>query len=100
MELWRPCDTVESAAAWIAAVERHDGPTSLVFTRQNLAFQKRDAAQIANIRKGAYVLSEAAGAKPQAVILRPRSVWILEMDAQRLLATGRNKVSVVSIPST
>jgi transketolase len=100
MELWRPCDTVESAAAWIAAVERHDGPSSLVFTRQNLAFQKRDAAQIANIRKGAYVLSEAAGGKPQAVIIATGSEVNLAMEAQKLLAAGGINVRVVSMPST
>jgi transketolase len=100
MELWRPCDTVESAAAWIAAVERHDGPTSLVFTRQNLAFQKRDAAQIANIRKGAYVLSEAAGGKPQAVIIATGSEVNLAIEAQKLLAAGGINVRVVSMPST
>jgi transketolase len=100
MELWRPCDTVESAAAWIAAVERHDGPTSLVFSRQNLAFQKRDAAQIANIRKGAYVLSEAAGGKSQAVIIATGSEVNLAMEAQKLLAAGGINVRVVSMPST
>jgi transketolase len=100
MELWRPCDTVESAAAWVAAVERHDGPTSLVFSRQNLAFQKRDAAQIANIRKGAYVLSEAAGGKPQAVIIATGSEVGLAMDAQKVLAGAGVNVRVVSMPST
>jgi transketolase len=100
MELWRPCDTVESAAAWIAAVERSDGPTSLVFSRQNLAFQKRDAAQIANIRKGAYVLSEAAGGKPQAVIIATGSEVGLAMDAQKALASAGIHVRVVSMPST
>jgi len=100
MELWRPCDTVESAAAWIAAVERHDGPTSLVFTRQNLAFQKRDTTQIANIRKGAYVLSEPVGGKPQAVIIATGSEVNLAMEAQKLLAAGGINVRVVSMPST
>jgi transketolase len=100
MELWRPCDTVESAAAWIAAVERSDGPTSLVFSRQNLAFQKRDAAQIANIRKGAYVLSEAAGGEPQAVIIATGSEVGLAMDAQKTLAGAGIHVRVVSMPST
>ncbi len=100
MEVWRPCDTVESAAAWIAAVERHDGPTSLVFTRQNLAFQKRDAAQIANIRKGAYVLSEAAGGKPKAVIIATGSEVDLAIKAQAALAAEGISVRVVSMPST
>src|SRR5438445_4289623 len=52
MDVWRPCDTVESVAAWIAAIERGDGPTSLLFTRQNVPFQKRDAHTIAAIRRG------------------------------------------------
>ena len=100
MEVWRPCDTVESIAAWVAAVERRDGPTSLVFTRQNLAFQKRDAAQIANIRKGAYVLSEAAGGKPKVVIIATGSEVSLAMEAQKTLAAEGIAARVVSMPST
>jgi transketolase len=100
MEVWRPCDTVESAVSWVAAVERHDGPSCLIFSRQNLAFQKRDAAQIANIRKGAYVLSEAAGGKPQAVIIATGSEVALAMDAQKALASEGINVRVVSMPST
>ncbi|MBY0577269.1 MAG: transketolase, partial [Gallionellaceae bacterium] len=100
MEVWRPCDTVESAAAWVAAVERKDGPSSLVFSRQNLAFQKRDAAQIANIRKGAYILSEAAGGKPQAVLIATGSEVALALEAQKMLAAGGVNVRVVSMPST
>ncbi|MDO8414358.1 MAG: transketolase [Gallionellaceae bacterium] len=100
MEVWRPCDTVESAVSWVAAVERKDGPSSLIFSRQNLAFQKRDAAQIANIRKGAYILSEAAGGKPQAVIIATGSEVALAMDAQKALAAEGINVRVVSMPST
>jgi len=100
MEVWRPCDTVESAVAWVAAVERTDGPSSLIFSRQNLAFQKRDAAQIANIRKGAYVLSEAAGGKPQAVIISTGSEVSLALSAQAALAAEGINVRVVSMPST
>ena len=100
MEVWRPCDTVESAVSWVAAVERKDGPSCLIFSRQNLAFQKRDAAQIANIRKGAYILSEAAGGKPQAVIIATGSEVALAMDAQKALATEGIHVRVVSMPST
>ncbi|MFZ2542243.1 MAG: transketolase [Gallionella sp.] len=100
MEVWRPCDTVESAVAWVAGVERLDGPSCLIFSRQNLAFQKRDAAQIANIRKGAYVLSEAAGGKPQAVIIATGSEVNLAMEAQKLLATAGINIRVVSMPST
>jgi transketolase len=100
MEVWRPCDTVESIVSWVAAVERKDGPSSLIFSRQNLAFQKRDAAQIANIRKGAYVLSEATGGKPQAVIIATGSEVNLAMEAQKSLAAEGVNVRVVSMPST
>ncbi len=100
MDVWRPCDTVESAASWINAVERMTGPSSLIFTRQKLAFQKRDAAQIANIRKGAYVLSEAANGKPQAIIIATGSEVGLAMDAQKALAEDGVNVRVVSMPCT
>ena len=100
MEVWRPCDTVESAVSWVAAVEQKNGPSCLIFSRQNLAFQKRDAAQIANIRKGAYILSEAAGGKPQAIIIATGSEVALAMDAQKTLAAAGTNVRVVSMPST
>jgi transketolase len=100
MDVWRPCDTVESAASWINAVERKTGPSSLIFSRQNLAFQKRDAAQITNIRKGAYVLSEAANGKPQAIIIATGSEVGLAMDAQKALAQDGIHVRVVSMPCT
>jgi transketolase len=99
MEVWRPCDTVESAVSWVAAVERKDGPSSLIFSRQNLQFQKRDAAQIANIRKGGYVLSEAAG-KMQGIIIATGSEVDLAMKAQAALAAEGVNVRVVSMPST
>jgi transketolase len=91
---------VESAVSWVAAVERKDGPSSLIFSRQNLAFQKRDATQIANIRKGAYVLNEAAGGKPQAVIIATGSEVDLANKAQAVLAAEGIHVRVVSMPST
>ncbi|MDX8378901.1 MAG: transketolase [Gallionella sp.] len=100
MEVWRPCDTVESIVSWVAAVERNEGPSSLIFSRQNLAFQKRDATQIANIRKGAYVLSEAAKGKPQAIIIATGSEVTLALDAQTALAAEGVNVRVVSMPST
>src|SRR6185503_5224435 len=59
MDLWRPCDTVETAVAWVASIERRNGPTALVLTRQNVAFVKRDAATLGNVRRGGYVLREA-----------------------------------------
>jgi transketolase len=100
MDTWRPCDTVESMVSWVCAVERRTGPSSLIFSRQNLAFQKRDAKQIENIRKGAYVLSEAEGGKPQAVIIATGSEVDLAMKAQAVLAAEGVKVRVVSMPST
>ena len=100
METWRPCDTVESIVCWVAAVERNDGPSSLIFSRQNLQFQKRDEAQIANIRKGAYILSEAAGGKPQAVIIATGSEVDLAIKSQAALAAEGINVRVVSMPST
>ena len=100
MDVWRPCDTVESAASWINAVERKTGPSSLIFSRQKLAFHKRDAAQIANIRKGAYVLSAAANGKAQAVIIATGSEVSLAVDAQKALAEQGVQVSVVSMPCT
>jgi len=100
MDVWRPCDTVESAVSWVCAVERKTGPSSLLFSRQNLAFQKRDAAQIANIGKGAYILSEAAGGKAQAIIIATGSEVGLAMDAQKALAQEGIHVRVVSMPST
>jgi transketolase len=100
MDTWRPCDTVESMVSWVASVERKDGPSSLIFSRQNLAFQKRDAVQIANIRKGGYVLSEAAGGKPQAIIISTGSEVDLAVKAQAALAAEGVNVRVVSMPST
>lgn len=100
MDVWRPCDTVESAVSWIAAIERTKGPSSLIFSRQNLAFQKRDAAALANITKGGYILSEAAGGKPKAVIIATGSEVQLAMDAQKALAEEGVPVRVVSMPST
>jgi transketolase len=100
MDTWRPCDTVESAASWICAVERQTGPSSLIFSRQNLQFQKRDATQIANIRKGGYVLSEAGNGKPQAIIIATGSEVDLAMKAQATLAAEGVHVRVVSMPST
>ena len=100
MDVWRPCDTVESVVAWARAIERKNGPSTLIFSRQNLPFQKRDEATIANISKGAYVLSEAAGGKPQAIIIATGSEIGLAMDAQKTLAEQNIAVRVVSMPAT
>ncbi len=100
MDVWRPCDTTESAVAWAAAIERQDGPSSLCFSRQNLPFQPRSAEQVAAIRRGGYVLSEAANARPQAVILATGSEVALALAAQMALANEGVAVRVVSMPST
>ncbi|MBI3571286.1 MAG: transketolase [Gammaproteobacteria bacterium] len=100
MSVWRPCDAVESAVAWKFAVERKQGPSCLIFSRQNLPHQTRDAAKIANIARGGYILSEAEGGKPQAVIIATGSEVGIAMEAQKLLAAKGKKVRVVSIPST
>jgi transketolase len=98
MDVWRPCDPVETATAWIAAIERTDGPTSLVLTRQGLPFQKRDAATIAAITRGGYVLADAP--KPRALIIATGSEVQLAMAAQAKLAAEGIAVRVVSMPST
>ena len=99
MDVWRPCDTVESAVSWASAVERKTGPSSLIFSRQNLKFQQRDAATIANIKKGGYVLSKEQG-KLQAVIIGTGSEVDLAMQAQKALGEKGIFVRVVSMPST
>lgn len=100
MDVWRPCDTVESIISWVSAIERRAGPTSLIFSRQNLPFQKRDAVTISLIRKGGYILSEAANGKPQAVIIATGSEVGLAMAAQKTLAESGIAVRVVSMPCT
>jgi len=100
MSVWRPCDAVESAVAWKFAVERKQGPSCLIFSRQNLPHQKRDSQQLAAIARGGYVLSEAEGGKPQAVIIATGSEIGIAVEAQKLLAAKGKKVRVVSMPST
>ncbi len=100
MSVWRPCDAVESAYAWKVAIERKRGPTCLIFSRQNLPHQTRDATKLANIARGGYVLSEAEGGKPQAVIIATGSEVAIAVEAQKLLAAKGKKVRVVSMPST
>jgi transketolase len=98
LDLWRPCDTVESLVAWVAAIERNSGPSVLVFSRQNLPFQARSAEQIAAIRRGGYVLSDAANAK--ATLIATGSEMGLAVAAQKALAEQGVSVRVVSMPST
>ncbi|OIP08580.1 MAG: transketolase [Betaproteobacteria bacterium CG2_30_68_42] len=99
MEVWRPCDTVETMAAWIAAVERSSGPSCLCLSRQNLPFVPRDAAAIDAIRRGGYVVSEAKG-KIKAVLIATGSEVDLALKAQAALAEEDIGVRVVSMPST
>jgi len=100
MSVWRACDAVESAVSWKVAIERKNGPSCLIFSRQNLPHQKRTPEQIDAIARGGYVLSEAEGGKPQAVIIATGSEVALAMEAQKLLAAKGKKVRVVSMPST
>ena len=96
MDLWRPCDTVETAVAWGAALERSKGPTALLLTRQNVPFARKNALE--EIRKGAYVLSDAPN--PRAVIIATGSEVQLALGAQKQLAEAGIGVRVVSMPST
>ena len=97
MTVWRPCDTVESAVAWQAAIEKVDGPSCLIFSRQGLPHQKRSAQQIADIRKGGYILKDCDGT-PDVIIIATGSEVGLAMGAAEQL--GGKKVRVVSMPST
>jgi transketolase len=99
MDVWRPCDTKESIVAWAAAIERRDGPTSLVFSRQSLPFQLRPSEEVENIRRGAYVLVEP-DSEPHAVIIATGSEVPLAVQAHKLLAQAGIAVRVVSMPST
>jgi transketolase len=100
MQVWRPCDTVETAVAWAAAIERKDGPTSLLLTRQNVPFVKREPPQIESIRRGGYIISEAAGSAPRGIVIATGSEVALALAAQKLLAQEGVPVRVVSMPST
>ncbi|HJV85309.1 MAG TPA: transketolase [Noviherbaspirillum sp.] len=99
MSVWRPCDSSETMAAWSAAIERKHGPTALILSRQNLPFQQRTPDQIIAIRRGGYVLSEAANGKPHAVLIATGSEVMLAMQAQRELEKEEIFVRVVSMPS-
>ncbi len=99
MSVWRPCDAVESAVAWRAAIERSTGPSSLIFSRQSLAHQTRTAEQISDIDKGGYVLHDTDGT-PDAVIIATGSEVQLAMDAAQLLSASGVAARVVSMPST
>jgi len=99
MSTWRPCDSVESAVAWRHAVERTDGPTSLIFSRQGLAPQARDAQQLADVARGGYVLKDCAGT-PELILIATGSEVELAVAAYEELSAAGKAVRVVSMPAT
>ncbi|AIW12955.1 transketolase [Vibrio tubiashii] len=99
MSTWRPCDQVESAVAWKLAIERKDGPTSLIFSRQNLAQQERNEEQVANIARGGYILKDCEG-KPELILIATGSEVELAVEAAAQLTAEGKKVRVVSMPAT
>ena len=102
LETWRPADQVESAVAWKASVERKDGPSALIFTRQNLAQSDRTSVQLANIARGGYILRECCekGDCPDLILIATGSEVELAMKAAETLSAEGVKVRVVSMPST
>ena len=100
MDVWRPADSVETAVSWVCAVERKNGPSSLVLSRQNVPFFEHDSAQIADMRRGAYVISEAAGGKADVILIACGSELDLAVKAKAVLAESGVKARVVSMPST
>jgi transketolase len=99
MSVWRPCDQVESAIAWKAAVERKDGPTSLIFSRQGLAQMDRTPQQLADVYRGGYILRDCEG-KPELILIATGSEVELAVSAAEVLAGEGRKVRVVSMPNT
>jgi transketolase len=99
MNVWRPCDAVESAVSWKAAIEHRDGPSCLVFSRQALAHQERTAEQISAISKGGYILRDCDGT-PDAIIIATGSEVELAMDATKSESLSDKKIRVVSMPCT
>ncbi|MCC3747590.1 transketolase, partial [Rouxiella badensis] len=99
MSLWRPADQVESAVAWKYAIERNDGPTTLIFSRQNLTQQPRTAEQLANVARGGYILKDSEGT-PEVILIATGSEVGITVEAADKLAAAGTKVRVVSLPST
>ena len=97
MHVWRPCDGAETAVAWRAAIERRDGPTALVLTRQGLKAQARTPEQLEGAARGGYVISDCEGT-PEAIVIATGSEVALALEAQRLLAGRGRRVRVVSMP--
>ena len=99
MDLWRPCDAVETASAWAVAVENRHGPTCLIFSRQSLAHETRQPAQLAAIRRGGYVLIESEG-PPEVIVIATGSEVGIAAEAVRSAAAKGCKIRLVSMPST
>ena len=99
MNTWRPCDQVESAVAWQFAIQRNDGPSALIFSRQNLAQMVRTPEQVANISRGGYILKDCAG-QPELIFIATGSEVELAMNAAEQLTAEGRKVRVVSMPAT
>ncbi|MFT6448453.1 MAG: transketolase [Oleispira sp.] len=97
MHAWRPCDAVESAVSWKSAIERFDGPSALIFSRQGLPHQERSTQQVADIAKGAYILKDSVGT-PEAILIATGSEVGLAMDAAKELEAKGKNVRVVSMP--
>jgi transketolase len=97
MRVWRPCDTVETGIAWASAVERTDGPSSLILSRQALPPMTRTAAQLADVARGGYVLVDSAGA-PDCILIATGSEVGIAVDAAKRLTEAGRKVRVVSMP--
>ena len=99
MRVWRPCDTVESAVSWKAAIEHRDGPSCLIFSRQGLPHMRRSAEQITAISRGGYILKDCEGT-PEAIIIATGSEVVLAMNAADSEALAERNIRVVSMPST
>lgn len=99
-DVWRPCDAVESAVSWKSAITRTDGPSCLVFSRQNLPHQPRSDAQVAQIARGGYVLADAEGGVPDVILIGTGSEVGLAVAAKAELDAAGIKTRVVSMPST
>jgi transketolase len=99
MEVWRPCDATETATAWVAGVENSENPTSLVLSRQGLGFHSRNESQIADIKKGGYILSDCDG-DAQVILIATGSEVDLAVGAQGLLKEEGINARVVSMPCT
>jgi transketolase len=100
LSVWRPCDAVETAVAWRMAIERQEGPTCLLFSRQSLPHQERDATQLALIQRGGYVLLDYAQQQPHAILIATGSEVVLAVAAAKQLRAEGIDVRVIAMPST